>query len=269
LSEKDFPEVKERLMKKGIRYYLSRNLHKKKNHKEYLSLDRVEDLISGFKQMLAYMVEDLAHNKKWNEAVGVMRRNDVENYVRQEVREELATVEYDQAKDSSLFEYDEFEPLSKPMESYMKLPEHVKVEWIGTDDDVPKLAALLEEPLIGVDSEWRPELSQYHKTRPSLFQISGKKTAFLIDLISLQRSTVLDGMLVEVFKNPKSTIIGFGFNSDIDQFASKHPHLQFIKYITNFIDAQTYYGKVYLVEQQTGLAKVAQTVFEKTVCKVE
>jgi len=132
-----------------------------------------------------------------------------------------------------------------------------------------KLAALLEEPLIGVDSEWRPELSQYHKTRPSLFQISGKKTAFLIDLISLQRSTALDGMLVEVFKNPKSTIIGFGFNSDIDQFASKHPHLQFIKYITNFIDAQTYYGKVYLVEQQTGLAKVAQTVFEKTVCKVE
>lgn len=49
MSEKDFPEVKERLMKKGIRYYLSRNLHKKKNHKEYLSLDRVEDLISGFK----------------------------------------------------------------------------------------------------------------------------------------------------------------------------------------------------------------------------
>lgn len=82
LSEKDFPEVKERLMKKGIRYYLSRNLHKKKNHKEYLSLDRVEDLISGFKQMLAYMVEDLAHNKKWHEAVGVMTRNNVENYVR-------------------------------------------------------------------------------------------------------------------------------------------------------------------------------------------
>jgi hypothetical protein len=36
-------------MKKGIRYYLSRNLYKKKNHKDYLSLDRVVDLISGFK----------------------------------------------------------------------------------------------------------------------------------------------------------------------------------------------------------------------------
>lgn len=48
-NEADFPEVKERLMKKGIRYYLGRNLYKKMNHKDYLSLDRVVDLISGFK----------------------------------------------------------------------------------------------------------------------------------------------------------------------------------------------------------------------------
>ena len=31
LNEDDFPEVKERIMKKGMRYYLSRNLYKKKN----------------------------------------------------------------------------------------------------------------------------------------------------------------------------------------------------------------------------------------------
>ena len=83
-------------MKKGIRYYLGRNLYKKKNHKEYLSLDRVEDLISGFKQMLGYLVEDLAHNKKLVEAKGIMQRNNVENYVRQEVKDRLAEVEYDQ-----------------------------------------------------------------------------------------------------------------------------------------------------------------------------
>jgi len=45
--------------------------------------------------------------------------------------------------------------------------------------------------------------------------------------------------------------------------------LNFIKYVKNFIDAQTYYGKIYLVEQQTGLAKVALKIFEKQVCKVE
>ena len=55
-------------------------------------------------------------------------------------------------------------------------------------------------------------------------------------------------MLGKVFSNPTSTIIGFGFSSDIEQFAKKLPHLNFIKYIKNFIDAQTYYGKIYLVE---------------------
>lgn len=49
----------------------------------------------------------------------------------------------------------------------------------------------------------------------------------------------------------------------------KHPHFQFIKYITNFIDAQTYYGKVFLIEQQTGLSKVALNVLNKSICKVE
>jgi len=36
------------------------------------------------------------------------------------------------------------------------LPDYVKVEWIGSEADVPKLEVLLEEEFIGVDSEWRP-----------------------------------------------------------------------------------------------------------------
>ena len=88
-----------------------------------------------------------------------MERNNVENYIRPEVKDRLNEVVYDEAKDSSLYNYDEFEPLSRPIEEYIKLPETVKVEWIGEEDDVPKLKELLEEPLIGMDSEWRPELS--------------------------------------------------------------------------------------------------------------
>lgn len=100
-----------------------------------------------------------------------------------------------------------------------------------------KLAILLDDEFIGVDSEWRPQLTQLHKTKPSLFQISGAKDAFLIDLVSLQKSKVLDDMLTKVFSNETSTIIGFGFSSDIEQFARKLPNLNFIKYVKNFIDA--------------------------------
>jgi len=59
----------------------------------------------------------------------------------------------------------------------------------------------------------------------------------LIDLVSLQKSKVLDETLTKIFSNPTSTIIGFGFSSDIEQFARKLPNLNFIKYVKNFIDA--------------------------------
>lgn len=40
-----------------------------------MSLDRVEDLLSGLKPMLAYLVEDLVFKGKLNEAKGVSERN--------------------------------------------------------------------------------------------------------------------------------------------------------------------------------------------------
>ena len=65
--------------------------------------------------------------------------------------------------------YDEFEVMSRPKEEYMQLPDDVSLDWIGTEEDVEKLEVLLNDEFIGVDSEWRPQLTQYHKTAPSLF----------------------------------------------------------------------------------------------------
>ena len=45
--------------------------------------------------------------------------------------------------------------------------------------------------------------------------------------------------------------------------------MTFIRYIKNFIDIQHYFGKVYLVEGQAGLTKVAEKMFDKPMCKVE
>ena len=49
LDHEDFPEVKEGIMKKSIKYFLGRNLYKDKNQQEFLTLDRVEDLVTGFR----------------------------------------------------------------------------------------------------------------------------------------------------------------------------------------------------------------------------
>lgn len=168
-----------------MRYFLGRNLYKKQNQQDFLTLDRIEDLLSGFKQMLSYLAEDLIHKNKMQEAKGIFLRNQLEGFVRPDVQEKMNTVEYEEAKDSSLNGYDEFEQLSRPKEDYITLPEFVKVQWVGTEEDVQKMEVLLQDEFVGVDSEWRPQLTQYHKTKPSLFQISGAKDAFLIDLVSL------------------------------------------------------------------------------------
>jgi hypothetical protein len=98
----DFPEAKERLMKQSMRYFLGRNLYKKSNQQDFLTLDRIEDLLSGIKQMMSYLVEDLCHKGKVQEAVGIMQRNQCDSHVRPEILEKLASVVYDESKDSSL-----------------------------------------------------------------------------------------------------------------------------------------------------------------------
>lgn len=151
--------------------------------------------------MMSYLVEDLTQKEKPMEAKGIMIRNQLDGYVKQDIVDQLAPIVYDLSKDTSLLTYDAFEPLSKPAEDYIKLPDNVKVEWIGNEQDVPKLEILLQDELVGVDSEWRPQLTQYHKTKPSLFQISGANNAFLIDLVSLQKSKLLDDTLSKIFSN--------------------------------------------------------------------
>ena len=95
-----------------------------------------------------------------------------------------------------------------------------------------------------MDSEWRPGLTEYYKTKPALFQISGAKDAFCIDILALQKSPVLNKMMTEIFSNREATIIGFDFGSDTREFARKLPNLTFIKFIENLIDAQDYYKEI-------------------------
>jgi hypothetical protein len=62
--------------------------------------------------MMGYFVEDLAHKQKEMEAKGIMQRNGVEGYIRQDIADQLSKVQYDQSKDTSLQKIDSFAPMS-------------------------------------------------------------------------------------------------------------------------------------------------------------
>jgi hypothetical protein len=161
----NFPAVKERLMKSSMRYYLGRFLYNKPGQDDYMSLDKIEDMFVGFRPMLVYLVEDLVFKNKINEAKGVALRHGVEPELREEVRDRLADIVYDPHRDSAPIDF--FGPLGEG--NSMRLPDHVKVEMISTLEDINKLDNLFKDKFIGVDSEWRPALTKFHKTYPALF----------------------------------------------------------------------------------------------------
>ena len=70
----------------------------------------------GFNQMLGYMVQDLTHKEKTIEAKGIFIRNNLERYVRKDIKEVLKDVVYDEEKDTSLNKDDPLGPLTKPIE---------------------------------------------------------------------------------------------------------------------------------------------------------
>ena len=85
--------------------------------------------------------------------------------------------------------YDFFGPISADS---LSLPKHVTVEIISQYHQIKRLDALLTEPYIGVDAEWKPTFGRYRKPKVALFQMSGRDVVFLVDFYQLRESVELD-----------------------------------------------------------------------------
>ena len=66
--------MKEFLAKRRMHNFLG-DLYKQQHKQDFMTLDRVEDLLSGHKQMLAFLVEELLQRDKLMEAKGIYLRN--------------------------------------------------------------------------------------------------------------------------------------------------------------------------------------------------
>ncbi len=91
------------------------------------------------------------------EAKGLCERNHLYGHLKNEAtREKMNEIIYDRSKD--LKPTDVFGPLTKDSPV---LPKDVRVEWISKESDIKKLEALLSEPYIGVDAEWKPNFGRF------------------------------------------------------------------------------------------------------------
>jgi len=113
----EFPEVRERIMKGSMRFYLGKFMYNKKGKDDFMPLFKVEDLLLGIRPMLGYLVEDLLHKRYENEACGIYYRNKLTGYVRPEVEEAILNYKYDQDIDIKVPQI--FGPLSEPADKYV------------------------------------------------------------------------------------------------------------------------------------------------------
>lgn len=129
------------------------------------------------------------------------------------------------------------------------------------------------QKFIGVDSEWRPVATRWLEANgPAVLQIAGYKEAFIIDLLALKNSKKLDHMLAAIFQNPKSTILGAGFSSDISQFHKHCENMKFLDYVPSFLEIQDFYKKVYpdLTDKgSSGIKSICENILGKKLCKNE
>jgi ribonuclease D len=88
-------------------------------------------------------------------------------------------------------------------------------------------------------------------------------------MVGLANNAELDRALTAIFNQSGTVCIGFSFHSDLAVFSKCLPTMQFFKTIANFVDLQKYYQTVSEQTQQIGLAKVADQVLKKAICKGE
>lgn len=130
------------------------------------------------------------------------------------------------------------------------------------------MQVLLEEPYIGVDCEWKPSFFGF--SRPSIFQISGKKAVFLIDFLVNDQAYQyqLDQMLTQIVSNPNTSIVGYSFKSDISTI-KRGSSFKFTDFIKNLLDVDKLHKKIKQSKQDLGLAVVVEKTLEKRLCKAE
>jgi hypothetical protein len=198
-----------------------------------MGLDIMEDIFSAFplqKKIMGCFVEELwqwgypGQAKEIYLKYGLRGEADyVSNGLVEDLMEQEETVSL---SSSHLMSYG-YGPLSTPSDKYFQLPQETQVQFIGSEGQAKLLDSLRDEPFLAVDCEWRPGLSMYDKSPLALMQIGSSSKIFLIDLIALKDSQVLDQHLTAIFQSHESTIVGLGLDNDIQLMQQHLPSLNF------------------------------------------
>ena len=107
----------------------------------------------------------------------------------------------------------------------------------------------------------------------AIIQLCGENdVVFIIDINALRNCKKLDDMLISLFTQPDTTILGFGFGADLSQFNTYCGQMRFLDLIPKYLDVQKLYKMIYPKFKNTGgstLAVVCINILSQKLCKYE
>lgn len=97
------------------------------------------------------------------------------------------------------------------------MPKNVQITLIEDESQISHLKRLQGAEYIGVDSEWKPYYLGTGRG-PAILQLASLKECFIVDILVLGQSTLLNLILTMIFEDISTTVLGFNFGSDIGMF---------------------------------------------------
>ena len=138
----------------------------------------------------------------------MLRNNLTQEWIKAAIYQALEQLEYVEPDPRE----DVFGPVT---ENTLQLPADVQVHFIGDESSCDLLSNLVGKPVIGLDAEWRPNLTKFNKTQTAILQLSDENSAYLVDLIALNNSQKLNEVLTQIFQDEASLKVGLALKADL------------------------------------------------------
>lgn len=124
---------------------------------------------------------------------------------------------------------------------YLQLPQHVTIHVVDTAAGLAAAATLLEDcPVLGIDAEWRPAVSEVPRSPPSLLQVASSTDVCLLDLLSLASNEdgapALKACLGRVLSH--ALVLGFDVGEDLRKLAAAWPTVEALRDVPRLLDMQ-------------------------------
>ena len=269
ISGENYPEVVKELRQNAIRYYL--------NTEEW-DMRQLVDVVKDNSEDLSLIVRELyakcrvyADISQGEVQKGVLIARILTNFpnileVAEEVRRNLPR---HSMNNHPFFPVDAFGPLD-PAALHFPDPKNT-IHFVSSLQDFLE-TDLESTDLVGLDCEWKPNLTKLQLFPVSILQISTLSSVYILDLPRLaQFPDVLNHKLSNLFLNPSISKLGLNFSCDKSHLMASYPQIPcFSECILSYIDLQLTYKSVFPEETGSGgLAMLCNRFLNCKLCKGE